>query len=220
MTASAASAASRAVAAAAVTRAARDARRGAGRPARALRGTPTAIAAPSTRTGACITTWRVSGSNPGRCAYRHSRRLDRAFAKARRATMLALLRDARVDLRYAVRLFARQPAILLLTIVGLSLGLGIATAAFSIMNAAALRGEGLVDPDRAPGVLQDDRSLGVDRLDLRRVPAAPRRSDADAGRGRADRCRGRANRISRRRWRRLSVWPSSAAGSSRRPADA
>ena len=68
-----------------------------------------------------------------------------------RATLLS---DAWIDLRYAARLFARQPAILLLTVAGLSLGLGIATAAFSIMNAAALRGEGLVDPDRAPGVLR------------------------------------------------------------------
>jgi len=75
---------------------------------------------------------------------------------------LALLRDARGDLRYAVRLFARQPAILLLTIVGLSLGLGIATAAFSILNVAALRGEGLLDPDRAPGVLRTtDRSVST-----------------------------------------------------------
>jgi hypothetical protein len=67
---------------------------------------------------------------------------------------LAVLHDVRGDLKYAVRLFARQPAILLLTIVGLSLGLGIATAAFSMMNAAVLRGEGVVDPDRAPGVLK------------------------------------------------------------------
>ena len=74
----------------------------------------------------------------------------------------ALLRDARADLSYASRLFARQPAILILTIVGLSLGLGISTAAFSIMNAAALRGEGLVDPDRAPGVLRvTDRSVST-----------------------------------------------------------
>ncbi len=65
-----------------------------------------------------------------------------------------LLGDTRSDLRYAARMFARQPAILLLTIVGLSLGLGIATAAFSIMNAAVLRGEGVVDPDRAPGILR------------------------------------------------------------------
>lgn len=69
-------------------------------------------------------------------------------------SLSGLLRDARVDLHYAARLFARQPAILLLTVVGLSLGLGIATAAFSIMNAATLRGDGLVDSDRAPGVLR------------------------------------------------------------------
>jgi hypothetical protein len=36
---------------------------------------------------------------------------------------LTLLRDARDDFTYAVRLFARQPAILLMTIVGLALGL-------------------------------------------------------------------------------------------------
>lgn len=75
---------------------------------------------------------------------------------------LALLRDARGDLRYAVRLFTRQPATFLLAILGLSLGLAIATAAFSIMNAATLRGEGLVDPDRAPGVLRTtDRSVAT-----------------------------------------------------------
>lgn len=65
-----------------------------------------------------------------------------------------LMRDARIDLKYAARLFARQPAILVLTIVGLSLGLGISTAAFSIMNAAVLRGEGIVDSDSLPRVLK------------------------------------------------------------------
>lgn len=74
----------------------------------------------------------------------------------------ALLHDVAGDLRYAVRLFARQPAILLLTLIGLSLGLGIATAAFSMMNAAVLRGEGLVDSDRAPGILRvSDRSVST-----------------------------------------------------------
>ena len=71
-----------------------------------------------------------------------------------RQATFALLHDARADLRFAVRLFARQPAILMLTVLGLALGLGIATAAFSVMNAAALRGEGLVDPDRAPTVVR------------------------------------------------------------------
>ena len=78
------------------------------------------------------------------------------------APPFALLRDAGADTRYAARLFARQPGILLLTIAGLSLGLGIATAAFSIMNAAALRGDGLVDSDRAPGILRaTDRSTAT-----------------------------------------------------------
>jgi putative ABC transport system permease protein len=75
----------------------------------------------------------------------------------------ALLRDVYGDVRYAARLFSRQPAILVLTIVGLSLGLAVATAAFSIMNVAALRGEGLADPDRAPGVLRTtDGSVSTD----------------------------------------------------------
>jgi hypothetical protein len=75
---------------------------------------------------------------------------------------LTLLRDARDDFTYAVRLFARQPTILLMTIVGLALGLGIATAAFSIMNAAVLSREGVVDSDRAPGIQRTtDRSVST-----------------------------------------------------------
>jgi predicted permease len=71
-----------------------------------------------------------------------------------RRSRFALLRDVIADVRYAVRLFARQPGILLLTVLGLSVGLGISTAAFSIMNSALLRGDGIVDSDRAPGVLR------------------------------------------------------------------
>ena len=77
-------------------------------------------------------------------------------------SMFAVLRDVPVDLRYAVRLFARQPIILLLTIGGLALGLGIATSAFSIVNAAALRGEGLADSNRVPGAIRTtDRSTST-----------------------------------------------------------
>jgi hypothetical protein len=73
----------------------------------------------------------------------------------------ALFGDVRDDLKHATRLFARQPATLLFTIAGLSLGLGIATSIFSLMN-TALRGEGLVDPDRVPGVLRvTDRSAAT-----------------------------------------------------------
>ena len=74
----------------------------------------------------------------------------------------AVLAEVRDDLRYGVRMFARQPGILCLTIVGLALGLGIATSAFSMMNAAVLRGEGVVDPNRAPGILRvTDRSVAT-----------------------------------------------------------
>jgi len=71
-----------------------------------------------------------------------------------RPSVTAILRDAADDLKFGVRLFARQRAVLPLTIAGLSVGLGIATAAFSIMNAAVFRGEGLVEPNRAPGILK------------------------------------------------------------------
>lgn len=73
----------------------------------------------------------------------------------------ALLRDAGGDLRYAARLFARQPAILLLTVIGLALGLGVSTATFSIMT-VALRGEGVRDSARVPGILRTtDRSVAT-----------------------------------------------------------
>lgn len=75
------------------------------------------------------------------------------LARPTKRPAFSLLRDAGADLRYAARLFARQPAILLLAIAGLSLGLGIATAAFSIMN-VALKGDGLVDSSTTPGILR------------------------------------------------------------------
>ncbi len=67
---------------------------------------------------------------------------------------LTVLRDARDDLRHALRLFARRPAVSLLSVLGLAIGLGVATTAIGLLNAAILRDEGLVDPDRAPGVLR------------------------------------------------------------------
>ncbi len=135
---------------AAVAGAARDARGGSGRSARTLRRTP-------------------SGARHGARASASVSRCVESVAPP--ATVVApvdvsICADASTrhpgDLRYAVRLFGRQPAILVLTIVGLSLGVGIATAAFSIMNAAVLRGEGVVDPNRAPGILRStDRSVAT-----------------------------------------------------------
>lgn len=107
--------------------------------------------------GAVHAHWRLSHDVASLWLYRRQ-----VTGPATSRPTLALLTDTRGDIRYAMRLFARQPAILVLTIVGLSLGLGIATAAFSMMNAAVLRGEGVVDPDRAPAILRStDRSVAT-----------------------------------------------------------
>lgn len=90
-----------------------------------------------------------------RSAWYARRRLYRdIFSVWRMRPPSSLAADAVADLRHAARLFARRPAIFVLTIAGLALGLGISTAAFTIMNAAFLRGSGIEDSDRAPGILQ------------------------------------------------------------------
>lgn len=71
------------------------------------------------------------------------------------------LRDARDDLRYAVRLFARQPAILLVTIGGLSLGLAIATAANECRDAQRRRAPRR--RRRLPHVPRERRARGLSR---------------------------------------------------------
>ena len=51
------------------------------------------------------------------------------------------------DLRFAVRLGRRQPGPVAMTVGGLGLAIGIAAAAFSIVNASLLRPYGMDDPD-------------------------------------------------------------------------
>lgn len=50
------------------------------------------------------------------------------------------------DMRYALRLFRRHPALIGTTVVGLALAIGVSTAVFSILNAVALRPYGIDDP--------------------------------------------------------------------------
>jgi predicted permease len=50
------------------------------------------------------------------------------------------------DLRYAVRLFRRHPALVGTTAIGLSLAIGVATAVFGVVNAAAFRPYDMDDP--------------------------------------------------------------------------
>jgi hypothetical protein len=56
------------------------------------------------------------------------------------------------DIVFAGRLYRREPAIVALTIAGLALAIGVATAVFSILNAAALRPIGVADPDATVSV--------------------------------------------------------------------
>jgi predicted permease len=56
------------------------------------------------------------------------------------------------DIVFAGRLFRRQPATVALTVAGLALAIGLATAVFSLLNAAALRPLGVADPDASVNV--------------------------------------------------------------------
>ena len=53
----------------------------------------------------------------------------------------------RQDVRFALRLFRRHPVPVAIAVVGLALAIGIATGVFSIINAVALRGDGIVNRD-------------------------------------------------------------------------
>lgn len=51
------------------------------------------------------------------------------------------------DVIFAVRMFTRQPAIVLMTVAGLSLAIGISTVIITLANAAALRTTGIREPE-------------------------------------------------------------------------
>jgi len=65
---------------------------------------------------------------------------------------LAMLADIRRDIRYAVRMLARSPGFVLVTLITLSLGIGANSAIFSAVNAILLRAAPIADPDRAATV--------------------------------------------------------------------
>ena len=67
-----------------------------------------------------------------------------------------LVADVWQDLRYAMRLFARQPGFALAAVLTLALGIGANTAAFSLVDAMLLRPMGVAGPDRLVHV-----SLGI-----------------------------------------------------------
>jgi hypothetical protein len=61
--------------------------------------------------------------------------------------VVAAANRVRYDVRFALRLFRRNPAPIGIAVTGLALAIGIATAVFSVVNAVTLRGDGVVDRD-------------------------------------------------------------------------
>ncbi len=66
--------------------------------------------------------------------------------------MSAVWSDARRDARYALRMLARTPGFVLVTVLTLSLGIGANTAIFSAVNAIVLRSAPVADPERVVNV--------------------------------------------------------------------
>jgi predicted permease len=67
---------------------------------------------------------------------------------------LAPLADFRRDVLFAMRLFGRRPGVLGVTIIGLGLAIGVSTAVFTLVSAAALLPAGLTDPGSAVRVVR------------------------------------------------------------------
>ncbi len=66
------------------------------------------------------------------------------------------------DLRYGVRILLKQPAVTLVAVVTLALGIGANTAIFSLVNSILLRPLPFREPDRIVRLIQASPKLGLD----------------------------------------------------------
>ena len=58
------------------------------------------------------------------------------------------------DAMFGIRVFAKRPAVVTLTILGLGLAIGVCGSVFSLLNAELLRSDGVIDSERAPRVMR------------------------------------------------------------------
>jgi putative ABC transport system permease protein len=89
---------------------------------------------------------------------------ERRFERARRRTMAAAIgrgkepmRELAQDLRFAVRMIGRRPAVAVLSILTLTLGIGASAAVFSLVDASLLRPLSLPEPDRLVVVMESSK---------------------------------------------------------------
>jgi putative ABC transport system permease protein len=68
------------------------------------------------------------------------------------------------DLRFSLRLFTRRPSLTFAAIIALALGIGAATAVFSVVNAVLLRGLSFPDPDHLAMVWIQNTEDGRDEI--------------------------------------------------------
>ncbi|MFC1530056.1 hypothetical protein ACFL6R_05000, partial [Gemmatimonadota bacterium] len=74
----------------------------------------------------------------------------------RRGRIPTLLADLNRDVRLALRMMTRKPGFTILAITSLAVGIGAATAIFSLMNATLFKVPPIEDPDRVVEVFNGD----------------------------------------------------------------
>lgn len=84
------------------------------------------------------------------------------------------------DLRFGLRLLVRSPAVIVIAVLTLALGIGATTAIFSVVYLVMLKPLPFHDPDRLVFVMDQNRARGFDRNNISPPEILTWRSDSGA----------------------------------------